>query len=257
MRHGAKTGRILSSKTNIYAGIRPALMEVLSSGKKSFKVEVPYKLFQTGKEVAKPLIVYLHGAGQNLQSFEKKMAVFQEVQAYHLFIQAPYAHVSRPKERGKWGYSWYLYNGKQGSFIKSLEYTSEFIQGVIDNLRAHINVNRLCVLGYSMGGYQAGYFALSRWKHVNDVINLAGRYKLESFTPQQLERCRHMNIIAVHGRDDSIVELDGQQKAITQLQEAGLSARMVPVGGGHKIQDSMTDAILELLYEIGYQKATS
>lgn len=87
-------------------------MEVLSSGKTSFKVEVSYKLFETGPKRAKPLIVYLHGAGQNLPQFEKKMAALQELEAYHLFIQGPYAHVSRPKERGKWGYSWYLYNGK-------------------------------------------------------------------------------------------------------------------------------------------------
>lgn len=229
-------------------------MEVLSSGKTSFKIEVPYKLFHTGRAVAKPLIVYLHGAGQHLQSFEKKMAVFQELEAYHLFIQGPYAHVSRPKERGKWGYSWYLYNGKQGSFVKSLEYTSEFIQGLIDNLREHINISRLCVLGYSMGGYQAGYFAFSRWKHVNDVINLAGRYKPESFSPQQLENCRHMNIIAVHGRDDGIVGIAGQQEAIRSLQEAGLSARLIPVDGGHKIQDEMTARALQLLYDIGYQQ---
>lgn len=227
-------------------------MEVLSSGKTSFKVEVPYKLFQTGRAVEKPLIVYLHGAGQNIRSFEKKMADFQKLEAYHLFIQGPYAHVSRPKERGKWGYSWYLYNGKQGSFVKSLEYTAEFIQGVIDNFREHLKVNRLCILGYSMGGYQAGYFAFSRWKHVNDVINLSGRYKLESFSNQQLERCRHMNIIAIHGREDAIVSVSGQEQAIEQLQQAGLSARLISVEGGHKIQDEMIRRTMQLLHDIGY-----
>lgn len=231
-------------------------MEVLSSGKTSFKVEVPYKLFHTGRAVAKPLIVYLHGAGQNMAGFEEKMATFQSLEAYHLFIQGPYAHVNKPEKRGKWGYSWYLYNGKQGSFVKSLEYTSEFIQGLIDSLREHLDINRLCIIGYSMGGYQAGYFAFSRWKHVNDVINLAGRYKTESFSASQLERCAHMNIIAVHGQNDAIVDIAGQEEAVAHLQKCGLSAQLFPVAGGHRIGSKMTAKAVELLSQIGYEQAT-
>ena len=62
------------------------MQEVLISGKASFKIEVPYKLYETGEKRAKPLIVYLHGYRQNIVRFEKLVEEMLEVEAYHLFI---------------------------------------------------------------------------------------------------------------------------------------------------------------------------
>lgn len=66
------------------------MKEVLISGKASFKIEVPYKLYETGEKGKKPLIVYLHGFNQNIDRFEKIVNPLTELRAYHLFIQAPY-----------------------------------------------------------------------------------------------------------------------------------------------------------------------
>ena len=41
--------------------------DVLLSGKTSFKIEVPYLLVETGKKNSKkPLIIYLHGYGEEV-----------------------------------------------------------------------------------------------------------------------------------------------------------------------------------------------
>ncbi len=227
-------------------------MEVLSSGKTSFKIEVPYKLFHTGEETEKPLIVYLHGAGQNISQFEKLAKPFFELSAYHLFIQGPYADTANIKHRGEWGFGWYLYSGKQGSFVKSLEYTSEFIQSVIDSVTGRLNVSRLCVVGYSMGAYQAGYFGLSRWKHTSDLIMIGGRVKSESFSVSRLQKCHHMNIVAIHGKKDEHVPFNKQQEAMDMLSNAGLSCRMVPIEGGHKLTSKAVGEAVKVLREIGY-----
>lgn len=227
-------------------------MEVLSSGKTSFKVEVPYKLFQTGAARPKPLIVYLHGSGQNIENFEKKMKKLQAVEAYHLFIQGPYPDFRKIQHRGKWGFGWYLYNGKQGSFIKSLEYTAEFIQSIIDNVTLRLHVNRLCIIGYSMGAYQAGYFALSRWKHTNDLIMIGGRLKSESFSEKRIRKCKHMNVIAIHGKNDQIVPAEAQRESLNVLKEYGVPTRFVELESEHKLTENYNEVILELLLEIGY-----
>ncbi len=229
-------------------------MEVLSTGKTSFKIEVPYKLLQTGEDFPKPLIVYLHGSGQNIKAFEKLTMPLHDIEAYHLYIQGPYADTSDPKPRAEWGFRWYLYNGKQGSFIRSLEYTSEFIQSVIDNLTSRLSVNRLCVIGYSMGAYQAGYFGLSRWKHTNDLFMINGRLKDEAFSKSRLSKCKHMNIIAIHGKTDQIVPIEGQKKAFKRLEDNGLNSRIEVLGSGHKLTPAAVNKVMDNLLQIGYRK---
>lgn len=229
-------------------------MDVLISGKTSFKVEVPYRLFQTGKRQSKPLIIYLHGHSQNIEQFQKEMEFMQSIEAYHLFIQGPYADLGNVKKRGKWGFAWYLYNGKQGSFIKSLEYTAEFIQGIIDNIVSHIKVTRVCMIGYSMGGYQAGYFAVSRWKHVNDLIIIGGRIKTEIFSQKKLTKASHMNVLAVHGRKDEIVLFSDQKKEIDLLLKSGFNASMAAVHSGHKLDKPKKERVMEFVCSVGYKK---
>lgn len=229
-------------------------MDVLISGKTSFKVEVPYKLFHTGRSIPKPLIIYLHGYSQNIVDFEEQVKPFQHLEAYHLFIQGPYADLANVKKRGKWGFAWYLYNGKQGSFIKSLEYTSEFIQGITDSILNHINVTRICVLGYSMGAYQAGFFALSRWKHVNDLILISGRIKTEAFSQKKIKKANHINVLAIHGSKDEIVELKSQQKEVEVLNNNGFKTSFITLETGHKLTPKMLEAGVSFLQKSGYKK---
>lgn len=229
--------------------------EVLVSGKASFKIEVPYKLFETGeKRGKKPLIVYLHGYNENLKTFQEKCSELLLVDAYHLFIQGPYPIPDKKGEKtvSNWGRAWYLYDGKRKQFIKSLELTSEFIQEVIDNLIKFIDVSRLCMIGYSMGGYQAGYFALTRWKHVNDLIVIGARIKTEILQEGDWENLRHMNIIALHGKNDTWVKPEPQQKEIERLQSNGIHAEINFTDDDHKLTENTLNQIRTWLTKLNY-----
>lgn len=227
-------------------------MDVLVSGKTSFKIEVPYILFETGEKGPKPLIVYLHGRGQYLDLFKKKTEALHALNAYHLYIQGPYPELTHTPDREKIGYAWYLYNGKQGSFIKSLEYTAEFIQEIIDGVVPFIKVNRLCMIGYSMGGYQAGYFALSRWKHTNELIVIGGRIKTELLTKSGWSNISHLKVLAVHGIDDEQVKADPQHAGIHLMRSNGISAEFVPTHGGHPLSSEQLETAMAWLKKIGY-----
>ena len=229
--------------------------EVLVSGKTSFKIEVPYKLIETGKKgVKKPLIVYLHGYGDNLKSFEKRIESLFELNAYHLFIQGPYPlyDFSRKKPVSEWGRAWYLYDGKIKQFVKSLELTSEFIQEVVDNLIKFIEVSRMCVIGYSMGGYLAGYFALTRWKHVNDLIVINARIKTEIINQNDWQNLKHLDVLALHGIRDDKVDYKLQQKSIDDLQSNKVSSTIEFLDSDHKLDDIFLMKSKNWLSEKGY-----
>lgn len=251
--------RILNSairevKLNLLVHIFTAMQDVLISGKASFKIEVPYKLIETGKKGKKPLIIYLHGFNENMKSFQDTVADLLEVPAYHLFIQGPYPLYDREQKTKvrNWGRAWYLYDGEQDQFVKSLELSSEFIQEIADKVIDHTDVSRLAVLGYSMGGYLAGYFAMSRWKHVNELIVIGGRIKTEIFEDRDINY-EHMNVLALHGRKDKRVAKESQEKSCSELADLGAKVTYKEVNATHKFSSTYITEILGWLRSVGYK----
>ncbi len=230
------------------------MSEVLISGRTSFKIEVPYKLIESGKKGKKPLIVYLHGYKQNITLFQKLTTKILNIEAYHLFIQAPYPVYDEKRERKveEWGRAWYLYDGEQTQFVKSMEISSEFIQEIIDQLIPNLEVSRICIFGYSMGGYLGGYFALSRWKHVNEAIILSARIKTEVFEGK-LEQAKHIRFLAIHGEGDTSVYPGPQQKEIENLKENGIDATFEMINEKHKFTDTFIEKSMEWLSAKGYR----
>lgn len=231
------------------------MKEVLISGKASFKIEVPYKLIEVGEKKQKPLIVYLHGFKQNISHFQKKVKKLLIFDAYHLFIQGPYPiyDESRKREVAQWGRAWYLYDGEQNQFVRSLELSSEFVQEVVDGLLKHIEVSRLAIIGYSMGGYLAGYFALSRWKHVNELVVVGGRIKTEVFRERR-GSYDHLNVFALHGVNDENVKSDPQKKSVKELKKWGANVQFMELKESHKLSDAYIKEIMNWLEKCGYQK---
>lgn len=230
--------------------------EVLASGKRSFKIEVPYTLMEVGRKgVKKPLILYLHGYGDNEERFKTKCESLFSIEAYHLFIQGPYPVFDKTFSRtvSKWGRAWYLYDGKKKQFIKSLELSAEFVQEIVDDLIKFIQVEKMCVLGYSMGGYLAGYFALSRWKHVNELIVIGARIKTEVITKERWKHLSHLDILALHGSMDESVSWQNQQREIELLKDRGIQAELRLLDQGHEFDTNVISEAMLWLDRRGYR----
>lgn len=229
------------------------MQEILLSGKTSFKIEVPYKLLGTGQADEKPLIVYLHGFDQNIKQFQDLVEDLLSLEAYHLFIQGPYPIYDRRRKKKveDWGRAWYLYDGKQDQFVNSLEISAEFIQEVIDKILKQITVSRIAVFGYSMGGYQAGYFALSRWKHVNDMVVIGGRIKTEVFEDEE-GSYDHLNVLALHGSRDESVKSEPQKESCEQLSRWGANISFDEVDETHSLNSLFIDKTRKWFVSLGY-----
>lgn len=229
------------------------MQETLLSGNASFNIEVPYKIIETGKSGEKSLIVYLHGFNQNIKQFGELVEDLLSLEAYHLFIQGPYPIYDRRRQKKvkDWGRAWYLYDGEQDQFIKSLELSAEFIQDVIGKILKQITVSRIAVLGYSMGGYQAGYFALSRRNYVNDLIVIGGRIKTEVFENQEV-RYEYLSILALHGSEDESVKSDPQKESCEQLARWGAEVTFNELNEAHSLDGLFISTTLQWLISQGY-----
>lgn len=228
---------------------------VLVSGRSSFRVQVPIQLFETGSPgIRKPMLVYLHGYNQTLDTFLNDLEGLQELEAYHLFVEGPWPVIQHrhPKPVSQWGRAWYLYDGEEQQFRESMEATSEFLQKVIDRHLRLVPVERLALIGYSMGGYLAGYFAMTRWKHVNELAMIGARFKTEWLSSEE-ERLSHMNILALHGENDKQVSANRQKKEIDKLQKLSVSATFKAVPATHEWNPHYVSELLSWFKVIGYR----
>jgi len=229
-------------------------MDTLIAGKSTFKLQVPYKLIRSGEQGKKPLIVYFHGYGEDITEMEEKIEPLLSLDAYHLFIQGPYALQLNPKEKNRKGFSYYQYDSED-TYINSIEFTSEFIQEIIDHIIPIVEVSRITLVGYSMGAYLAGYWAFTRWKHANDLLMINGRLKTEWFKSkiEDQDVLNHIQIVAFNGNSDTIVDPETQREMINYCKEHKLNAQYHELNGGHELTNEHLIQIKDWLLSLGYR----
>ena len=224
-----------------------------TTGTYSFTTEINYDLFDTGDDA---LFIYLHGYMQNKYMIRRKMEEMMELRGKHIFLNAPYpvydSSRSRPVE--KWGRAWYLYDGIQAQFLKSLEETSGNLELIIDDLCQKHPTDKICLLGYSMGAYQVGFYMLSRPDKITHGININGRIKTEAFTKEQLRKASHISVLALHGSEDHSVYPDPQRKEIEKLRAHGFDAEFNMPECGHDLEAVFSRLSKDWLLKKGYKK---
>lgn len=224
--------------------------EVLVSGKRTFRLQVPYKLISTGERREKPLIVYLHGFAQNMEWTEQTFSkTLESVQAYHLFIQAPHMLIETFLKRKKEVFSWYFFGDSKERYLDSMEHSSEFVQEIVDQVLGIIKVNQRIYVGYSMGAYLAGYFTVTRPENVEAVLMISGRLKLEE--AKSMERLAGTRFFAVHGKMDEEVDAMRQLEQFKNLSKYDLENEIIMVEkSGHILEGALLDATHKLLEKV-------
>jgi predicted esterase len=215
---------------------------VVATGKATYKIQVPYKLIRVGSGNNVPLVIWLHGFGQTyswmMQQFEP---VWQEMEAHHLFIQAPYLLLERYINKQSEGYSWYMFNGEREHYEDSMEHAAEFILDLAGKMRAVTNHKEVYVVGFSQGGYLSGYLALSRPKIIKRAYMLGGRFKHEWVT--DWDKLTSTKLIAIHGTSDTEVLPGPQREAIDIARQHNVSASFIEIPGGHSVTVEMLQVL--------------
>lgn len=231
------------------------------SARHAFRSEIAYHVVDSApsSQRKKPLILHLHGFGQNRTRFEALCRPLLQLDAYHVHVDGlyPVYERSRPREVSEWGRAWYLYDGSKERLRSSLEVASEFLQELVEPLFRLLSPSGMCVNGYSMGGYLAGYFALTRWKHVTELVASGCRILHEVVGEEGWESRAHLNILALHGADDSLVLPGPQQESIDVLRSSGLNATMRILPAGHEYSEAHAQASVHWMSSLGYARTAS
>lgn len=216
-------------------------------------------MVEIGPEGSKPLLVYLHGYSQDMDTLKQLTSPLRALVGYHLYIQGPIRVEKEYTPEKRDGFSWYEYSGDPRRFARELERRAAALQRcvrrVIGALHLDGNIQRTGLFGYSMGGYLAAYYSISRPERVNELIVSGCRIKTELFE-SEWARLRHLNVLALHGRHDRRVLPAPQQKEVEWLRRQGLNATFVELDEGHRLTRSYMDHALRWLENTGYSTLT-
>jgi len=91
-----------------------------------------------------------------------------------------------------------------------------------------------------MGGYLAGFLALEAPQRFGALVQFAARLKTEA-VPALTAAHRSLPVHMIHGVRDRLVPIAGQERALRELESAGVPAHLERTPGGHRLTAEIVD----------------
>ena len=134
------------------------------------------------------------------------------------------------------GHGWYLYTGDQAQFHAELERAEAYVLAWIAKARAErsIDSSRITLLGYSQGGYLAGFLALRHTDLVRGLVLVSTRFKHE-FVVQELRSAPLPAVLVVHSEGDVAIPWKAAEPSVDLLRHAGADVEVELHGEGHRL----------------------
>jgi predicted peptidase len=170
----------------------------------------------------RPLIVYLHGAGETNQDVRvlQKLDIFHYANRNVPTSDFPFIVVSPVTPRHGWD--------SQGVAM----FLDEFLND--NRYRYNIDTSRVYLTGFSMGGFGTFSAACDYPDRFTAIVPLAG-----GGNPEQAEKLLTVPTWAFHGDADEVVAFEQTEKMITAMRELNHpDVRLTPLhGAGHGIPE--------------------
>ena len=207
-----------------------------------FALDVPAVLHGPAGEGDGSLVVALHGQGLSPAAFEGDVLPLVPPGASALFPQAPLPFEIRPDDRTdgaappRRGNAWYVYTGESADFVREMERTEAWLLGVIDAVvaEARLDAGRVALLGWSQGGYLAGFVGVRRPDRFRALVVASARIKDEVLAGAA-PRAADLRVLGVHGDRDRHVSADAARASVERMNACGLRAEFRTYPRGHAV----------------------
>ncbi len=197
-----------------------------------------------------PLLVGLHGFGDDGERLLDRLHGLFPAPFAALFPDGPYPVEMRNEDPPRVGRAWYQYTGDQAAFVAAMDVAGAHLEGVIDavGVRHPIDRSRVVLLGYSQGGYLAGYHALKHVSRFAGLVSIACRVKVEAI--EESIDLTDVPILIVHGRRDRAVRLEPQEASVAELRRRGAEVTLEIHEGGHGLRSELSAPIRRFLARV-------
>lgn len=203
-----------------------------------FALDVPVEL-HVPDDPDGSLVVALHGMGQSAASFAKDALPCAPARSAVLLPQGPLPYEIRSGDGPpRQGNAWYVYTGESEGFLRSMERTEAWLLGVVgaEVARAGFDPRRTALLGFSQGGYLAGFVGVRHAARFRALVVAGGRIKDEVLAEAAPAAARAgLRVLDVHGEHDPSVGPGPCRASAERLAAAGVPVEFRTYDCGHKV----------------------
>ena len=153
-----------------------------------FQLSTRYLVGELPEPGPAPLLVALHGQGMSADRFLRILLPLDKGPLRLVIPEGMYPYEIRREDRIVIGYSWYLYRGDQAEFRAHLARSEEHLRSLLDEIEARhpVDRKRSVLLGFSQGGYLAGFVGLRHRDRFGGLVIASARLKHE-FLEKELQ----------------------------------------------------------------------
>ena len=202
----------------------------------AFEIEVPLEVIAPPRNPDGSVLVALHGMGQSAESFAREVEALLPPGTTGIVPQAPYPYEMRGKSGIRQGNAWYVYTGENESFLASMRTTETWLLGVIADEVARLSLHpaRVALLGFSQGGYLAGFVGVRNAARFRAVIVAGGRIKDEALV-DAAPGAASLPLLHVHGADDTSVLPEPARVSVERMVALGVPAEFRSYPAAHPV----------------------
>lgn len=193
-----------------------------------------------------PVVIALHGMGQNEDHMRRFMSPISDLPFIWVYPRAVYPFEMRQPEKTRIGNAWYMYTGDQEDLHESMMDSAKYILNVRQEVLKRYGERPCAIVGFSQGGYLAGFVGANNPECFTAAASIAGRLKHE-FMPDG----NGVKLAQFHGLDDESVSPELASKAVEETRIKGFEVEHVEVKDtAHAVSPEMAEQLGDWLKKV-------